>query len=238
MLSHLLALIAGSLSTINPCVLPLLPIVVGSALSKSKFGPLAMAGGLTFSFSLFGIIILYLGSTLGIDQNTFRNFGGFLLLLFGLILVVPKLHDIFSSLVRPVSTSSDSLLNHSFFVTPIGLFFMGTLLGAVWSPCSGPTLGAAIGLVAQNEDITRGITIMILFGIGASLPLLLIGYGGRNYFIKKQSSLLNSSILIKKILGYALLAIGVLILSGFDKKIELIFLENMPDWLLALTVVV
>jgi len=236
MVSYLLAILAGSLSTINPCVLPLLPIVVGSALAKNRFGPLAMAGGLTLSFTLVGLSVALLGSSLGISDGVFRIGGGILLLLFGLILVSRKLTSSFASWATPISTFSDKILSHKFFASPAGLFFTGALLGAVWSPCSGPTLGAAIGLVSQQKEVLHGVLIMLFFGMGASMPLLAIGYGGRELMRSRRDSLLYLSRYVKLALGWLFLVIGVLILTGYDRVIEAWMLDNMPEWLISLTV--
>jgi len=236
MFTYLLALLAGSLSTINPCVLPILPIVIGSALSKSRFGPLALAAGLTLSFTGFGLFVLYLGSAIGVGANTFRSLGAVLLIAFGAILLSETLQKFFGKLSAPFASSTDKLLNKNFFNSLFGLFLSGLLLGAVWSPCTGPTLGAAIGLVAQQEAVLHGIVTMFLFGIGASLPLILIGYGGRGLVMKRRENLMQLASYGKKILGIIFLLLGVLVISGWDKLLESKLLDLAPDWLVLFTV--
>lgn len=236
--SYFLALAAGVLSTINPCVLPLLPIIVGGALSKSRFGPLAMASGLIISFTVIGLFTIWVGASLGIAQESLRMVGATLLVIFGLILIFQRLQQTFSKLTAPIALSSDKLLSHGFFIRPIGLFFAGMLMGAVWSPCSGPTLGAAIGLASQQEKVIQGALHMIVFGLGASLPLLVIGYGGRSFVIKIRGKLIKSSQYGKIIIGSIFLVIGLLVLTGYDRQVETWILDQMPSWLVALMVAI
>ena len=112
---------------------------------------------------------------------------------------------------------------------------IGLLLGAVWSPCVGPTLGAASLLAAQGQDLPRVTLTMALFGIGAGLPLVLIGLLSRTTLMQMRSRLMSAGKAGKGVLGIALIVIGAAILSGVDKRIEAFLVEQSPEWLTRLT---
>jgi cytochrome c-type biogenesis protein len=109
------------------------------------------------------------------------------------------------------------------------------MLGAVWSPCVGPTLGAASVLAARAENLTGVALTMLAFGIGAALPLLAIGMMSREALARWRSRLLAAGSGGKMLLGVMLVAIGVLILTGLDKRIETALVEASPAWLTQLT---
>jgi cytochrome c biogenesis protein CcdA len=162
-----LAMAAGVLSTLSPCVLPLIPILIGSAVLAHRLGPFALAAGLGLSFTLVGILLASFGTALGLDQATLRNLGAGILLLFGAMLLVPALQARFASAASGVSNAGQGLLER---ITPEGLrgqFVVGLVLGVVWSPCVGPTLGGAIALASQGRQLAQVGVVMGLFGLGA-----------------------------------------------------------------------
>jgi cytochrome c biogenesis protein CcdA len=136
---------AGALSTLSPCVLPLLPIILFGALEQHAWGPVALAAGLSAAFASVGIFLASFGLSLGIDPSTFRLGVAALMLSVGIVLLTPALQTRFALVAVPVAVSGQVLVNR---LQPSGIggqFVLGVLLGAIWSPCSGPTLGAAIG---------------------------------------------------------------------------------------------
>ena len=116
-----------------------------------------------------------------------------------------------------------------------GQFAVGLLLGAVWSPCVGPTLGAASVLAAQGKDLGQVATVMVAFGVGAALPLLLLGLVSREVMLRWRDKLLRAGQGGKAILGGLLLGIGFLILTGLDKTLEAFLVDVSPVWLTQLT---
>src|ERR1700734_2499645 len=91
-----LGLMAGALSTLSPCVLPLVPVLVASAVNAHRWGALALGAGLVASFTLVGIFLATLGASLGLDPDTLRTVGAVILALFGLVLLIPRLQDGFA----------------------------------------------------------------------------------------------------------------------------------------------
>ncbi|HMF23173.1 MAG TPA: cytochrome c biogenesis protein CcdA, partial [Pseudolabrys sp.] len=114
-------------------------------------------------------------------------------------------------------------------------FWVGVLLGAVWTPCVGPTLGAASLLAAQGRDLPQVAASMLIFGIGATLPLLIIGLLSREALQRWRKQVLSVSYAIKAALGVLLILIGVLVLAGFDKHLETVLVNASPQWLTDLT---
>jgi len=108
-------------------------------------------------------------------------------------------------------------------------------LGAVWTPCVGPTLGAASLLAAQGRDLPQVAASMLVFGIGAALPLLIIGLLSRAALQRWRKRALSVSHAIKTALGVLLILIGALILAGFDKRVETVLVDASPQWLTDLT---
>jgi cytochrome c biogenesis protein CcdA len=101
-----------------------------------------------------------------------------------------------------------------------GQFLVGVLLGAVWSPCVGPTLGAASVLAAQRGDLASVAGVMITFGLGATLPLLLLSRVSREVLMRWRGQMMQVGTAGKALLGVASLAVSVLILSGLDRTFE------------------
>jgi cytochrome c-type biogenesis protein len=230
-----LALLAGALSVLSPCVLPLLPIVLGTAASAHRLGPLALAIGLALSFTVIGLFVATVGFAMGLDNGVFRTISAILLIGVGLVLLVPKLQEQFALAAAPVSNWAGSYTDN---YTPGGLagqFGLGLLLGAVWSPCVGPTLGAASVLAAKGEDLGQGALTMLAFGIGAALPLMLLGFVSREAMMRWRGRMMETGKVGKTLLGLLLVAVGLLVATNLDKRLETVLVDASPEWLTQLT---
>jgi cytochrome c biogenesis protein CcdA len=233
--SALLGLLAGALTTLSPCVLPILPVVLAGTAGQHRYGPLALVAGLVLAFTGFGLLISGAAWTLDIPGNAIRTGSAILLALFGLVLLSTMLQERFVSLTAPVS----GFLSHvSSRFSPQGLqgqFLLGALLGAVWTPCSGPTLGATIALAASTDTLPKAALIMVMFSLGASTPLLALAYGSRQTLKARRAALESTRHIATPVLGAILIALSVLVLLGYDRALEAAFVRAMPDWLLNLT---
>jgi len=226
---------AGALSTLSPCVLPILPIVLFGALERHLWGPVALAAGLAVSFAGVGIVLASVGFSVGIEPDTLRFAVAALMGAAGVILLVPALQGRVASLASPVAGKGQVLLDR---VQPSGIwgqFALGALLGVIWSPCSGPTLGAAIGLATQGNDLGWAASTMAAFALGAATPILLLAYGSRQAIMARRDWMARASRIGKPLMGAAFVCIGLSVLTGFDKVVETSLTRAMPDWLVTVT---
>lgn len=226
---------AGALSTLSPCVLPILPMVLFGVIERNAWGPLALAAGLSTSFAAVGIVVAAVGFNIGIDPSTLRLVIAALIAGMGIVLLIPTLQGRLTTIATPVATKGQTLLER---VQPSGLggqFVLGALLGVIWSPCSGPTLGAAVGLAAQGNSIASAAVTMISFGLGAATPILALAYGSRQAISARRDWLARVSHIGKPLMGAAFVGIGAFVLTGLDKIVEASLTRAMPDWLVTVT---
>jgi cytochrome c biogenesis protein CcdA len=230
-----LSLLAGALTVVNPCVLPVLPIVLFGALQRHRFGPLALAGGMVAGFTVLGLLIYGAGANLGPSSDSVRRAGAVLMLLMGGLMLFSPLKNRLAAAGSQWTAPLHALLDRT---TPGGLagqFATGALLGAIWSPCSGPTLGSAVALAAQGDGLPRAAAIMLFFGMGATLPMLALAYGSRQAIAARRERLARLGRIAIPAMGVLLIAVALMVLSGLDKRIEGALLDVMPDWLVQLT---
>jgi len=233
--SPLLALIAGVLSILSPCVLPILPVVLGAAASEHRYGPLALAAGLSLSFVVLGLFLATVGHSIGLDAERLRSVAAVLIMAVGVVLLLPPLQARLALASGPVGNWADSQVGRFQKNTFSGQFWIGALLGAVWSPCVGPTLGAASLLAARGRDLPQVALTMFAFGVGAARPLLALGWVSRETTMQWRSRLLSTGSGMKSALGLLFVIIGVFIVTGLDKLIESKLVEASPAWLVDLT---
>lgn len=233
--TYALGLLAGALSILSPCVLPLVPVLVASAVNAHRWGAVALGAGLAVSFTIVGMLLATLGASLGLDPDTFRTVGAVILGLFGLVLLVPGLQDAFARAAGALSNSGSQMLSRITLQGFTGQFLIGTVLGIVWSPCVGPTLGAATTLASQGRNLAQIGLLMLTFGIGAAAPLIALGSLPRASMMNIRGRLLSTGKYGKQLFGLILLALGVLIATGADKSVEAWILDRTPDWLTRVT---
>jgi cytochrome c-type biogenesis protein len=229
------AFVAGVLTTLSPCVLPILPIVLGAAASARKYGPAALTAGLTLSFVVVGLFVATLGFSIGLTAELFRQVAAALLVIFGAVLLLPSLQARFAAASGPIANWTDRRFGMRFGDGYAGQFGIGVLLGAAWSPCVGPTLGAASLLAAQGRDLPQVAASMAVFGLGAALPLLIVGVISREALQRWRGKILSVGQGVKTALGLVLIVLGVLILAGLDKQVETALVNASPQWLTDLT---
>jgi cytochrome c-type biogenesis protein len=226
-----LGFLAGILSVLSPCVLPLLPLVFGAAITGHRLGVPALALGLAVSFVTIGLFIATIGFAIGFDGDALRTVSAVLLLIFGMVLLSETLQT-------HVAVAASPFGNHVGTWSPggvFGQFAVGVMLGAIWSPCVGPTLGAAALLAAQSSEMPGVAAAMVAFGFGAALPLVLIGALSRQTLLRWRTRLLRTGKIGKRLLGVALFATGALVLSDADHTVETALVTLSPDWLTNLT---
>ena len=232
----LLGYVAGLLTLINPCVLPILPIVLATSLQAGRAGPLALAAGMSISFVALGLFVAILGRTFGITEDTVSNVAAVLMIGFGIVLVVPRFSARFATATAGVSTQADAGIDRIDQSGLTGQFTAGVLLGAVWSPCIGPTLGGAISLASQGESLFRAGAIMITFALGVSTIILALGYGAQCVIRQRQAMLRRFATAARPVMGVVFIAVGVAILLKFHHVLEIWALDNLPVWFTELSV--
>ena len=233
-----LSFAAGGLSTLSPCVLPLIPILLGSAMAENKLAPMALGSGLALSFAVTGTALASLWQVFDIDPGILRMGSAILLIVFGLMLLSARLQQRFASATTGIGNAGNTLAAS---LNPEGLrgqFMLGLLLGIAWSPCVGPTLGVAIGLASQGQQLAQVALVMLLFGLGAALPIIGLGMLSRQGMQKFRGKLLLLGGKGKQLLGMLVLALGIMMLTGTDKLVEAALLELAPEWLVWLTTMI
>ncbi|MBX2823397.1 MAG: cytochrome c biogenesis CcdA family protein [Gammaproteobacteria bacterium] len=228
--------LAGLLTLINPCVLPLLPIIIASAFQRTRLGPLALAFGLVVSFTVVGLLVTAFGHLIGLDEERLNQIAASLMIVFGLVLLLPKVGGVITRVVTPVATSANVQVDRLEGTGLAGQAMIGVLLGAVWSPCIGPTLGGAIGLAASGENLGQAAITMLFFGLGVATMLLALAYGSREVLASRQARLLRWMPWAKPVMGVVLLLVGVVLLFRLNHYVEGWLLDIMPIWLQDLSV--
>lgn len=228
MVALALSFVAGLLTALSPCVLPLLPFVVGSAATAGRLGPVMLAAGLVTAFTALGILLATVQGALGFDDLWLRKASAVMLVVAGGVLMSAPLQNSVARIMSPLATFSSRVS------APMGRglapqFVIGAALGGAWSPCAGPTLGAALGLAAHADTVLRATVMMFVFGVGATVPLLGAAYASRSILISR-GSLQQVGSGGKAVFGIALIAMGGLVWLGADKTIEAALLTRLPDW--------
>lgn len=234
----LLAYLAGLLTLINPCVLPVLPIVLATALNASRLGPLVLAAGMSLSFVVLGLGVTAVGYSFGLTEDTIARAGAVLMIGFGLVLLVPAFSARFATATAGMSARADAGLDHVDRSGLGGQFAGGLLLGAVWSPCIGPTLGGAIALASQGQSIAWAGAIMTGFALGVSTIIVALGYGAQGVIRRRQEALRRLAHAARPIMGVVFAVVGLAILFNIHHLVEGWALGLMPAWLVDLSVAI
>lgn len=232
-----LAYLAGVLTLINPCVLPVLPITLASAMQSDRRGPLVLAAGMSLVFVVLGVGLSALGPSVGLNAMQMANIGAVMMVGFGLILLVPQFSHRFSAVTSGFASGADQQINEIDDKGLKGQFLGGMLLGAVWSPCVGPTLGGAISLASQNTQILWATAIMTAYALGISTIILALAYGAREVIAKRQATLRALAEKSKPIMGIVFVLVGLMIFFDIQRYIEGWLLDLMPYWLQDLSVI-
>lgn len=227
---------AGLLTLINPCVLPVLPIVLGSALNADRRGPLALAAGMSLSFVAFGMLVATSGRALGLDETLLAQIGAAMMLAFGLILLVPAFGHRFETATAGFAAGADTRMDGLETSGLRGQFLGGVLLGAVWSPCIGPTLGGAIALASQGESLVWATLIMVSFSMGVSTLIIGLGLGAREALQRRARALRGLAARSRTIMGVLFVGVGLMILMGVHHMLEAWSYDVLPIWLQDLSV--
>jgi cytochrome c-type biogenesis protein len=227
-----LALVAGVFGVLSPCVWPLVPVVTSSAAMSGRSGPLYLAAGLSLSFAAAGTLLTLLLVSTGLDPELFRWVAAVLLVVVGLTLVLRRLND--WATFRLSALTSRLRMGGSDSRSAPGQFGVGALLGVVWLPCVGPTLGAAIALASMGQSMAMAFIVMLAYGIGTAGVLLLAGLVSGRVLARWRPLALSTGGTGKKLLGWSLLILGLLVLTGIDKYLEALAVDFVPSWVFSL----
>ena len=228
--------LAGLLTLINPCVLPVLPIVLATALQASRWGPVALAAGMSLSFIVVGMTIAVFGRAMGLSAEEVAKGGAVLMVAFGLVLLVPRFAAGFATATAGVATRADAGIDQIDRSGLRGQVLGGILLGAVWVPCIGPTLGGAISLASGGESLLWAAAIMASFALGISTIILALGYGAQSAIRARRDWLRGFAARARPAMAIIFILTGLVLLFDLQRIPEFWLVENLPYWLQDLSV--
>jgi cytochrome c biogenesis protein CcdA len=229
------AYLAGLLTLINPCVLPVLPIVLASSLQTDPRAPVALAAGMGLSFVALGTIVAALGPAFGIYPEDVTRLAALVMVGFGVVLVLPALGRRFAAATAGLASLADARIA----AAPRGIgaeFWGGALLGVVWSPCIGPTLGAAIALASAGEELERATAIMTAFALGVATLIVATAYGLRGWLRRNMGRMVALSTRARPVMGGVFIAVGTALFFGLNHALEATALRILPVWFVDLSV--
>jgi cytochrome c biogenesis protein CcdA/thiol-disulfide isomerase/thioredoxin len=224
---EIVAVAAGILTVLSPCILPILPALLSaSAAGGVRHRPFWIVLGLAISFTLFGIAFAVFGSFLGLSNEALRNAAMAILLFFGLSLLWPRLWEGVGNRVAALAQKLPGMSAPPSGQGRGSALLVGASLGLVWAPCAGPILGIIITLAAVQGSFGRSLFLLGGYSLGAALPMLVIGYGGRRLY-RKVLTLGRWGELSHRLLGVVTIATVAALFFNLDTRL----LSRLPGWL-------
>jgi cytochrome c-type biogenesis protein len=179
MINPLLAVLAGVLTVAAPCVLPMLPVVLGASVGQhDRTRPVFIASGFALAFSAVGLLFASFSRVLGLSHEGLRDVAAFMLLLFGVLMVWHLPFDWLAVRMNGLFNRVNAVGDNA-GTGKLGGLVLGLTLGALWTPCAGPVLGSVLTLIATSPDFGQAALLLTCFSLGAALPMMAIAYGGQ-----------------------------------------------------------
>lgn len=224
MLQILFAVLAGILTIGAPCILPLLPILLGASVGQqSKTRPLFIALGFVVTFALTGLLLSYLVTNLNIAPDVLRNIAIVALGIFGLFMIWPtpfeKLTIYLSGFINKANQTATKAGTGNF-----GGFVLGVMLGVIWTPCAGPVLGSILTLIATSTEVGRASILLVAYAIGAGIPMLIIAYGGQ-LVTTRVRSFAQYATRMQQVFGVLIIGLAVAMYFQYDLVLQAKILE-------------
>ena len=240
MLQIIFAFLAGVLTIGAPCILPLLPIILGISIGhSSKTRPLFITLGFILTFSVTGLTLSLIVQKLMIQPDLLRTIAIFGLAIFGILMLFPKIFELLAQRLSGVSTQAQQLTQKAGNKN-WGGFILGIILGLIWTPCAGPILGSILTLIATQANFNQAIPLLLAYAIGAGVPMLIIAYGGQAITTKVRS-IAKYTNTIQKIFGVVIILLAIAMHFQYDLKLQTQILDkynfgNLEEKLLPQTV--
>lgn len=223
--------LAGIVTVLSPCVLPVLPAVLSAGIGKGRYRPMGVIIGLMLSFSFFTLFLTFLVHSLGISANLLRYIAIIIIGLFGIVMLFPYLSDRFAIITSSIGNLGSKIQSQkkgksNGFISGL---FLGSALGLVWAPCAGPILAAVIVLVATQQVSLQVILLTLTYSLGTGIPLFLIAYGG-NQALNKFPSLARHTENIKKIFGILMILTSIGLTFNFEVALQQFAVKYIPTF--------
>lgn len=228
MLNATLALLAGVATVAAPCTLPVLPILLGASIGQtSRLRPAAIALGFVIAFSFVALLLNALTRLLNFDPNILRDGATLLLAAFGLLMIFPAAYERLASkiVVIPPGLGAPA---PSHAQSALGGLVLGAALGLIWTPCAGPVLGSILTLIATSKDVASGSTLLVLYALGAAVPMLAIAYGGQAITTRVRG-IARYTPRIQQWFGAIVIAVAAATFLHYDTQIVAWFANLYPN---------
>jgi cytochrome c-type biogenesis protein len=232
--SIFLVFLAGIVTIMKPCCLPLVPVVFSGS-AGHRLRPVAICSGLALSFTAMGVLVSAFGAVFASFTDSLRNIAILFIIGMGAVLFDDDINmeftKISSAITQGIRQYFGALSGYSSLNMPegglAGGFFLGMSLGVLWIPCVGPILGSVLLLVASVGNIPYGAWMLFVYSVGMSLPMLSIAYYGKKVTGRYQWFVKRGHVL-KKLSGLVLIVIGIMLLFNIDKLIIRVLSPYFP----------
>lgn len=225
------AFLAGIVTVLSPCILPVLPIVLSSSFGGGKRRPFGIVIGFIASFTFFTLFLATLVQVLHISANVVRGFSIVIVLLFGISLLIPQFQVLTERLFSSLSSRLSGTRQGTGFGTGL---LIGLSLGLLWTPCVGPILASVISLALTGTVTGAAAIITFAYATGTAIPLFAILYGGRS-LLQKVPWLVQHSGDVQKAFGVVMIVTALSIFFNLDRKFQTYILTTFPQYGTGLT---
>jgi cytochrome c biogenesis protein CcdA/thiol-disulfide isomerase/thioredoxin len=222
----LFAFLAGVVTILSPCILPILPIILSSSVATGKSKPWGIVTGFVLSFTFFTLVLTSIVKATGVSADLLRSVAIGVVLIFGVSLLIPQtqllLEKMFSSIAQFIPNQSQK---KGF----IGGVLVGLSLGLLWTPCVGPILASVITLAVTSQVNAAAVLITLAYSFGTAVPMFLIIISGGN-LLRKVPGLARNTQYIQQFFGGVMILTAFALFFNFDRQFQIWVVTRFPQY--------
>ncbi|OGG17094.1 hypothetical protein A3D77_05785 [Candidatus Gottesmanbacteria bacterium RIFCSPHIGHO2_02_FULL_39_11] len=228
------AFLAGIITILSPCILPILPIILTSSIGGVNIGksrPIGVVIGFILSFTFFTLSLSTIVRLSGIPAETLRLISVIVVAGFGISLLVPQFQVLIEQLFSKLTGFMPSSQGRTGFG---GGLLIGFSVGLLWTPCVGPILASVISLAITGTVTFDAFLITLAYSLGTAIPMFLIMLGGQNA-LRRVPWLLSNLGHIQKLFGVLMILTAIGIFLNIDRRFQTFILDTFPQYGTGLT---